>query len=677
VADWGDLNRDLATLSAWGRKIAVGGRGAALPHLSQEGVRMLQRKMAKLWVNRRVGSALPGLFLLAACGSTAGTSGVGGNAGLAAAAGAAFSTGGETTGAAGGATNASGAAGTLNGGNGGDATAVAGNGGTGNGANSGGGSAGGTNAGGSAVAGSAGAGGSAGVTSSCDSGASNAYYVDSASGDDAKDGRTPANAWSSIAKVNATTFKPGDSLCFRAGGSWTGQLHPLGSGTSGAPIVIDRYDAGAKPKFAGGANDLNAVFFSNQQYWELNNLEVTNKKSSLGDVRGISVRASNAGTLEHFYIRSCFVHDVTGVVNWIGGSTADNAPGVTFQTGWDASKRTGGIVFEVEAGTGTALKTKFDDVRIENNVIQDTSFGGIVFKQLDGSVHWGVRKSRTDSNWTPHTNLVIRGNFLSQSNTAYGCNAIYLTDAKGALLEGNVTKDAGTSAIELYYTDQVTVQKNETFGTKKKAGGADSNGIDSDNSTTASVIQYNYVHDNGDGILLCQFNFGDSVVRYNLLVNNSRDSINLHSDPAATNATYNNVLFVDGLGSASLVNTSGDGSSLAASYAFSNNIFSTTRTADAARTGSGVTYLHNLYSGLPAVAGDGGAKTGSPLFVNPAARKNGDATGPAFSSLDGFHLSAGSPALNAGLVIANNGGVDFWSTPLYVGAPDIGAYEAP
>jgi hypothetical protein len=466
-------------------------------------------------------------------------------------------------------------------------------------------------------------------------------------------------------------------LCFKAGGSWTGELHPLGSGTSAAPIVVDQYGSGAKPKFAAGTSDLNAVSFVNQQYWELNNLEVTNRKTSLGDVRGISVRGMNGGTLEHFYIRSCFVHDVTGVVNWIGGSTADNAPGVTFQAGWDTSKRTGGIVFEVVAGTGTPVKTKFDDVLLENNVIQDTSFGGIIFKQLDGTVHWGIRNSRSDTNWTPHTNVVIRNNFLTQTNTAYGCDTIYLTDTQGAMVEGNVAQDAGTCAIELYYTDKVTVQKNETFGAKKKAGGADYNGIDSDNSTTGSIIQYNYVHDNGDGILLCQFNFGDSIVRYNLLVNNSRDSVNLHSDPAATNATYNNLLFVDGLGSASLVNTSGDGSSLSASYVFSNNIFSTTRTADAARTGGGVSYQHNLYYGLPRVAGDSGAKTGNPLFVNPSTRMSGGAAGPAFSSLTGFQLSAGSPALNAGLVIANNGGVDFWGTPLYVGVPDIGPYEAP
>jgi hypothetical protein len=252
-----------------------------------------------------------------------------------------------------------------------------------------------------------------------------------------------------------------------------------------------------------------------------------------------------------------------------------------------------------------------------------------------------------------------------------------MTGVEDGLIENNVVKDAGTSAIEVYNTNRVTIQKNETFGTKRKAGGADFNGIDTDKATTGTIIQYNYVHDNGDGILLCQFSFGDSIVRYNLIVNNSRYGVNLHSDSAATNATYNNVFFAEGLNSASLVSTSGDGSHLAATYAISNNIFHTTRSNDVARTGSGVTYRNNLYSGLPAVAGDSGAKTGSPGFVNVAMRMSGGMGGPAWASLVGFKVGASSPARNAGVSVANNGGVDFFGAMLYAGMPDIGIAEEP
>ena len=188
-------------------------------------------------------------------------------------------------------------------------------------------------------------------------------------------------------------------------------------------------------------------------------------------------------------------------------------------------------MFDVQAGTGTAVKTKFNDVLVEGNTVQDCSFGGIIFKQLDGTVHWGTRSSATSSSWTPHTNVIVRGNYISASSTpATAATRIYMTNVQTGLIEQNVVNGAGTSAIELYYTDSVTVQNNETFGTKVKAGGADSNGMDTDKATTKTIIQYNYFHDNGDGILICQFSFGDSVIRYNVLQNNSRYQIYLHSD---------------------------------------------------------------------------------------------------------------------------------------------------
>jgi len=514
----------------------------------------------------------------------------------------------------------------------------------------------------------------AGPRASCAGGGPANHYVDSANGNDSFDGATPASAWRSIARVNATTFVPGDQICFHAGGSWTGELHPLGSGTAVAPIVIDQYGTGAKPHVAAAAGNLQAFSLVNQSYWEINNLEITNDQGGPGDFRGMSIRGRDVGVLHHIVVRNSFVHAVTGQVNWIGGDTADNAPPwVTFQTGWDASKRTGGIVFEIDSMNGTP--SWFDDVTIENNVIQDTSFGGIIFKQFDGGFGWGVRSSANDARFTPHTKIAIRNNYISQTGTDFGCNALYVTGSRGVVIEGNVVKDAGTSGIEVYNVDDVVIQKNETFGTVRKAGGADFNGIDSDRASTKTVIQYNYIHDNGDGILLAQFAFGDSIVRYNLIVNSSRLGINLHSDAAATNQTYNNLFFAQGLGSASLIDTSG--TALAGTYAVRNNILSTTRTADVPLTGAGVTYSNNLYSGLAAAAGDAAARTGDPLFTNIATHPSGDMTGPALSLLGGFKVRTGSPAINNGAVITNNGGFDFFGTALYVGAPDIGPYEAP
>ena len=544
-------------------------------------------------------------------------------------------------------------------------------GGTGGSATSGGASGGG--AGGAATAGAGGSGGGD-TASACENGAEGAHYVDSAAGDDSLDGTTPETAWKTLDRVNAATFRPGDSLCFRAGGKWTGELAPQGSGEPDLPIVIDKYGSGELPLIAAGSADLQALLLHNVQYWEVNHLELTNDQPTPGDYRGILVRGKDVGVLDHIVIRNCFIHDVTGVVNWIGGDVANNdPPWVTFKTGWDASKRTGGIVFEIESENGT--RTWFNDVLIENNVIKDTSFGGIVFKQLDGGRGWGTRASKNDANFTPHTNVVLRGNYLSQSNTDYGCNTIYVTGAQHVLIERNVCKDSGTSAIEAYNSDDVVIQYNEAFGTVKKAGGADSNGIDADRATTGVVIQHNYVHDNGDGILLCQFAFGDSVVRYNLIVDNERHGINLHSDDSSTNETYNNLIFIQGLESGDLINSSGGSSYFQTPYVIRNNILRSTRAASVVATGPGITYSNNLFFGVPAVGS--ASQSGDPLFADVSSYPVGDESGPALHQLAGFQVDPSSPARDHGVAITDNGGVDFWGNPLYAGTPDIGPFERP
>lgn len=81
-----------------------------------------------------------------------------------------------------------------------------------------------------------------------------AYYVDSASGNDGADGRSPATAWRSLAKANAAPLAPGDQLLFRRGGVWPGGLAITRSGTASAPIAVTAYGTGERPVFRGGAS---------------------------------------------------------------------------------------------------------------------------------------------------------------------------------------------------------------------------------------------------------------------------------------------------------------------------------------------------------------------------------------------------------------------------------------
>jgi parallel beta-helix repeat protein len=533
----------------------------------------------------------------------------------------------------------------------------------------------------------------AGVTvcaSEASAAAGTLYYLDAAGGSDANPGTSSATPWKSLAKVNATTFQAGDQILLKAGQAWSGQLWPKGSGASGSPIVLGTYGSGARPRIDGASRVTSTVKLHNQQYWEIRGIEVTNIAPATGtpganlkDLRGIHISGDNGQTLNHLYVDGVYVHDVSGQVNWIGGDTAGNAPGVTFKTGWDNSKKTGGIVFDTTvanvASPGSS-PTILNDLLVQNSTISDTSFAGIVVKQYSGdatgatATGWGNRSSASDTKFRPHTNVVIRNNYISQANTAYGCNGVYLTDVRGGLITDNTVYKAGTSGIEAYFSDNVTIQRNEVYQTSKKAGGADFNGIDADKATTNVVVQYNFVHDNGDGILLCQFSFGSVTVRYNVLKSNTRYPVYLHSDKAATADIYNNTVYNNVSGYL----TYGYGSSLAATYTIRNNIYHSTKANAVLTSSSTITYRNNLYAGtLTIPSGDTSAKTGDPRFVNPTVSGpyGTPTSGPQLRTGLAYALSAGSPAINSGVPVSGNGGVDYAGARLYNGAADIGALE--
>jgi parallel beta-helix repeat protein len=517
------------------------------------------------------------------------------------------------------------------------------------------------------------------------------YYVDASRGSDDATGRSPASPWRSLERVNATTFGPGDRILLRAGESWHGHLWPKGSGSPERPIVLDRYGPGAKPAVHGDGQVADAVRLFNQQHWEIRNLEVTNAApltgapgTNLADLRGIHVAGDAGGQLRHFRIESVDVHDVTGEVNWIGGDTAGNAPGITFRTGWDRSKDTGGIVFRGlaadPANPGTA--TVLDDIVVAGSTIRRTSFGGIIVKQYTGSnagaVHtgWGERAGRDDPAFAPHTNVVLRNNFITQDGTPYGCNGIYLTDVRGGLVEGNVVYRTGTSGIEMYYADSVVVQRNEVYETQQKAGGADSNGIDPDNATTNIDVQYNFVHDNGDGILLCQCgrNFGDTRIRYNVIKSNTRYQVYLHSLRGTTAYVYHNTIYND-RGNHLIFAM---GSNLLAEYHIWNNVLYSTRDNVSLTTSPTIDYESNLYGGaaLAVPADDTQPRVGDPVFRGVVTGPYGnESTGPRLDQALPLRVGSGSRAVGTGRVVDDNGGADFTGASVYNGLPDVGAFE--
>lgn len=471
------------------------------------------------------------------------------------------------------------------------------------------------------------------------------YYV-SPNGDDSKDGKTEQTAWKTIARVNQDTYIPGDKILFERGGEWTGKtLAPQGSGSATAYIIIGAYgnETAHAPRISANGKVADALYLYNQQYWEICDLDISNnvegtkmvagdtnptgnvtkrnneEGSKLGDYRGIHIAGHDVATLQGYYIHDVRVHDVSGYVSWIGktGLEAKGEKGIKDGLGYDGSKRTGGILIEAIAPTGdtnvkTGQPTVFSNITIEDSEFVNNSFCGITIKQYNNGKNqengtgWANRNSNNgapdyyDKYWHPFTNIVIRNNYINQGASAYACNGMYLCGVKDSVVEKNLLENIGTCGIELFFADNVAVQYNDISNVRWKGGGQDANAIDPDWRATNILIQYNYIHDCGEGLLLCGMRCNSGTIRYNLVQDCTSSYI--HYSMGGGYFQINNNVFYrskDGYGTSNFDPWGGG----TASYV--NNIFYDGKgTGFGFSGGSSFSYYNNAYYGTPACSKD-------------------------------------------------------------------------
>lgn len=80
------------------------------------------------------------------------------------------------------------------------------------------------------------------------------YFVDGLSGDDGKSGTSQVDAWKSLDRVNIAVLSAGDTVFFKRGGVYRGNLVPVYSGNSTSRITFKDYGTGAKPIFMASYN---------------------------------------------------------------------------------------------------------------------------------------------------------------------------------------------------------------------------------------------------------------------------------------------------------------------------------------------------------------------------------------------------------------------------------------
>jgi hypothetical protein len=491
-----------------------------------------------------------------------------------------------------------------------------------------------------------------------------AYYVDSETGSDQNDGMTPEKAWKSLDRVNRTIFAAGDKILFKAGSRFSGQLSPLGSGKEGAPIVIDTYGTGAKPLIAAEGKYHEALLVKNQEYWEVNNLELTNEGWISWKYRyGVRVAAWDFGTMHHIHLKNLFVHDVNGSVRKGRGE----GQGIVWENG------------------GEQTKSRFDDLLIEGCHLVHTDRNGIC----------GYSEHSERTNWFPSLRVVVRNNLLED----IGGDGIKPWGCDGCLVEHNRLFRGGqrcpdySAGIWPWSCDHTVIQFNEVSQFK---GTRDGEAFDSDGNCCDTVFQYNYSHENDGGfIMLCDdgsWKMPDSagnrrtVIRYNIS-QNDRARIFHITGPIHDARIYNNVIFMGKeLDIPLFLYTDYNGWSDGIYVA--NNIFFA---EGKCRYSHGVSrnwngtyndelglggstnnrFESNVYFGNHAnPPQDPKAIMGDPGLAEPGKGKVG------IDTVEGYKLKEGSPCIRAGVIIKDNGGQDFWGNRIPEDQnPDIGAHQ--
>lgn len=78
------------------------------------------------------------------------------------------------------------------------------------------------------------------------------FYVAN-DGDDEADGSI-STPWATLAKVNSTSFVPGDVIHFKCGDTWRGQLLPGYEGSAEGHVIYSSYGKGSKPLILGSVS---------------------------------------------------------------------------------------------------------------------------------------------------------------------------------------------------------------------------------------------------------------------------------------------------------------------------------------------------------------------------------------------------------------------------------------
>ena len=312
------------------------------------------------------------------------------------------------------------------------------------------------------------------------------YFID-CSAAQTGDGSS-AHPWNSLTAAQAQPFGPGDRIALARGTVCTGSFVPKGSGTEDHIIRLTAYGSGARPKIIAPASARQALLLFNQQYWQVDSLDIAG-----GNTYGIFV-TGDKGTLHHLYLKNLYVHDVYG-------GTLEN--------------KDNGLVIVGPS----SINVFFDDVLIDGvDAAHTNQWAGIL-------VGGGNFPYKDDA--PLNTNVQIRN---STVHDVYGDGIVLFRDSHSSIRTSSAwetgmqpTQDVGTpNGIWTWTCNDCVVSGNEAYVTDSP--GVDGGAYDIDWDNQNNTIERNYAHDT-QGYCIAVFGAGyvtsNSRVRNNLCIDNS------------------------------------------------------------------------------------------------------------------------------------------------------------
>jgi hypothetical protein len=311
------------------------------------------------------------------------------------------------------------------------------------------------------------------------------YFVD-CSADNTGDGSL-VHPWSNLPSAQAHSFVAGDRIALKRGTVCRGSFSPQGSGTGDHPIRLTAYGKGPRPRIVATAKDRQVLSLFNQQYWQIDSLDLSG-----ANTYGVFV-SGDQGTLHHIYLKNLFVHDVQG------GAMKNKDNGL------------------VVVGPSSAHAV-FSDILVDGvDAAHTNQWAGILI---------GGGPFNFPPEFPLNSHITVRN---SSVQDVFGDGIILFRDSDG-LIETSVawqtgmqsTQSVGTpNAIWTWTCTDCTVRDNEAFLTDSP--GVDGGAYDIDWDNTRNTVERNYAHDT-QGYCIAVFAAShvtsESVVRDNLCIDN-------------------------------------------------------------------------------------------------------------------------------------------------------------